>query len=221
MPGLDDGRDGPDRAARGARPPGIGLRRVPEGRAVRAPKLDPHGPRHVPAVGRSRARLTLDGPWQVEFPEGRGAPRTATFERLHGLDRGRATQGSGPSRGSRRIGRRSNCRPPWPRSRRLFLQLGDLAEIAEVTVNGKDLRGGLAAALSDRDLRRRSRRIEPAGDPGRQSLGQPAECRFVEARIEPFHPKQPRPDPDGPDVGQLLRPGPRGKTRPVYTRYRR
>jgi len=28
------------------------------------------------------AALTLDGPWQVEFPEGWGAPRTASFEKL-------------------------------------------------------------------------------------------------------------------------------------------
>jgi hypothetical protein len=29
------------------------------------------------------APLTLDGPWQVEFPEGWGAPRMTSFDKLH------------------------------------------------------------------------------------------------------------------------------------------
>ncbi|MEI7899488.1 MAG: glycosyl hydrolase, partial [bacterium] len=84
------------------------------------------------------ASLTLDGPWQVEFPEGWGAPRTASFEKLQSWtesDHEGIRFFSGIA-----IYRKSFELPgSLANTDRLFLQLGDLAEIAEVTLNGKRL----------------------------------------------------------------------------------
>jgi hypothetical protein len=87
------------------------------------------------------APLTLDGPWQVEFPEGWGAPRMTSFDKLHSWtesdDEGiRFFSGIATYRKTFEV-------PESLASRnRLFLELGDLAEIADVTLNGKRL--GLA-----------------------------------------------------------------------------
>jgi len=89
-------------------------------------------------VATTPAALTLEGPWQVEFPEGWGAPRTATFEKLQSWTESdneniRFFSGIATYRKSFEV----------PASvalqKRLFLQLGDLAEIAEVTLNGQRL----------------------------------------------------------------------------------
>jgi hypothetical protein len=84
------------------------------------------------------APLTLDGPWQVEFPEGWGAPRTATFAKLQSWteseDEGiRFFSGIATYRKSFALSE------SLAKRERLFLQLGDLAEIAEVTLNGQPL----------------------------------------------------------------------------------
>jgi hypothetical protein len=87
------------------------------------------------------AALTLEGSWQVEFPEGWGAPRTASFEKLQSWT-------ESDHEGIRFFSGIATYRKTFelPKSLaskdRLFLQLGDLAEIAEVTLNGKRL--GLA-----------------------------------------------------------------------------
>jgi hypothetical protein len=89
-------------------------------------------------VAATPAALTLEGPWQVEFPEGWGAPRTTTFEKLQSWTESdneniRFFSGIATYRKSFEV----------PASvalqKRLFLQLGDLAEIAEVTLNGQPL----------------------------------------------------------------------------------
>ena len=84
------------------------------------------------------APLTLDGPWQVEFPEGWGAPRMATFAKLQSWtesddDGIRFFSGIATYRKS------FDLPASLAKKERLFLQLGDLAEIAEVTLNGKRL----------------------------------------------------------------------------------
>ena len=87
------------------------------------------------------APLTLDGPWQVDFPEGWGAPRTTTFDKLQSWT-------ESDDEGIRFFSGIATYRKTFeaPESlaiqNRLFLELGDLAEIAEVTLNGKRL--GLA-----------------------------------------------------------------------------
>jgi hypothetical protein len=93
------------------------------------------------APAASPALMTLEGPWQVEFPEGWGAPRTTTFEKLQSWTESdneniRFFSGIATYRKSFELS------GSLAEQKRLFLQLGDLAEIAEVTLNGKRL--GLA-----------------------------------------------------------------------------
>jgi len=90
----------------------------------------------VPAA--SPAPQTLEGPWQVEFPEGWGAPRTTTFEKLQSWTESdneniRFFSGIATYRKSFEVPATVAAQ------KRLFLQLGDLAEIAEVTLNGQRL----------------------------------------------------------------------------------
>ena len=89
-------------------------------------------------AAESPAPLTLDGPWQVEFPEGWGAPRTTTFAKLQSWtasnhDGIRFFSGIATYRKSFEVSELMAKR------NRLFLELGDLAEVAEVSLNGKRL----------------------------------------------------------------------------------
>jgi hypothetical protein len=87
-------------------------------------------------AAQTPAPLALDGAWQVEFPEGWGAPKTTTFEKLQSWT-------ESDNEGIRFFSGIATYRKTFelPESlatkKRLFLQLGDLAEIAEVTLNGK------------------------------------------------------------------------------------
>jgi hypothetical protein len=84
------------------------------------------------------AALTIDGPWQVEFPEGWGAPRTTAFGRLQSWTD--STEAGIRSFSGIATYRKTFELPAALASRRrLFLHLGDLAEIAEVTLNGNRL----------------------------------------------------------------------------------
>jgi hypothetical protein len=102
--------------------------------------LDPL-PCHTFAAADTPAPLTLDGAWQVEFPEGWGAPRETTFAKLQSWT-------ESDNEGIRFFSGIATYRktidvPEWLAKRdRVFLELGELAEIAEVTLNGKRL--GLA-----------------------------------------------------------------------------
>lgn len=90
----------------------------------------------VPA--ETPAPLVLSGAWQVDFPEGWGAPRSATFDNL-------TSWTDSDNEGIRYFSGIATYRKDFelPESlskrNRLFLELGDLAEIAEVTLNGKKL----------------------------------------------------------------------------------
>jgi hypothetical protein len=85
--------------------------------------------------------LTLEGPWQVEFPEGWGAPRETSFDKLRSWTE---SENEGIRFFSGIATYRKTIEVPESLARldRLFLELGDLAEIAEITLNGKRL--GLA-----------------------------------------------------------------------------
>ena len=102
--------------------------------------LDPLACETFPAA-ETPAPLTLDGPWQVEFPEGWGAPRMTTFDKLHSWT-------ESDDEGIRFFSGIATYRKTFElpellaKRNRLFLQLGDLAEIAELTLNGNRL--GLA-----------------------------------------------------------------------------
>jgi hypothetical protein len=84
------------------------------------------------------AALTLDGPWQVEFPEGWGAPRTASFEKLQSWTES-DHEGIRFFSGIATYRKTFELPESLAKQQRLFLQLGDLAEIAEITLNGKKL----------------------------------------------------------------------------------
>jgi hypothetical protein len=90
------------------------------------------------AVADTPAPTTLDGAWQVEFPEGWGAPKTTTFEKLQSWTES-DNEGIRFFSGIATYRKTFELTDSLVKTKRLFLQLGDLAEIAEVTLNGKRL----------------------------------------------------------------------------------
>ena len=84
------------------------------------------------------APLTIDGPWQVDFPDGWGAPVTNQFDKLQSWTE---SDDDGIKFFSGIATYRKSFEMPesHAKQKRLFLELGDLAEIAEVTLNGKRL----------------------------------------------------------------------------------
>ncbi|MEN6561147.1 MAG: glycosyl hydrolase [Acidobacteriota bacterium] len=180
-----------------------------------SPKLDPLA-RDTFLPSADPAALTIDGPWQVEFPEGWGAPRTATFERLQGW-----TESSDP--GIRAFSGIATYRTTFELSaalaskRRLFLQLGDLTEIAEVTVNGKDLgvvwlppyRVEISGAVRSGSNRLEIRVANLWANRLNADSLRPESERFTRSNLDRI---QTDPTSDS-SYGRV----PRGKTRPVYT----
>ncbi len=88
----------------------------------------------------SEARLaTIDGPWNVSFQPGRGAPASASLEKLiswnESSDNG-IKYFSGIGTYSKTIQASADWIKP---GQRLFLDLGEVKNLAEVTVNGKSL----------------------------------------------------------------------------------
>jgi hypothetical protein len=83
--------------------------------------------------------LTLTGPWNVAFQPGRGAPASITMDELsdwsHSDDPG-VKYFSGAGMYTKTV----QAPPEWFRKgSRLWIDLGDVKNLAEVTVNGKDL----------------------------------------------------------------------------------
>jgi hypothetical protein len=93
------------------------------------------------AVADTPAPLAIDGAWQVEFPEGWEAPRMTTFDKLTSWTES-GNEGIRFFSGIATYRKAFELPASLAEQKRLFLQLGDLAEIAEVTLNGKRL--GLA-----------------------------------------------------------------------------
>jgi hypothetical protein len=89
-------------------------------------------------AAKSPTPMAIDGPWQVEFPEGWGAPRLTTFEKLHSWTE---SDDDGIRFFSGIATYRKSFEMPesLAKQSRLFLELGDLSEIADVTLNGKHL----------------------------------------------------------------------------------
>jgi hypothetical protein len=102
--------------------------------------LDPIA-RDTFVAAETPAPLTLDGPWQVAFPDGWGAPRSAIFDKLQSWTES-DNEGIRFFSGIATYRKSFNLPDSLAQQQRLFLELGDLAEIAEVTLNGKRL--GLA-----------------------------------------------------------------------------
>jgi hypothetical protein len=161
------------------------------------------------------APLLLDGPWDVEFPEGWGAPRTAAFAKLHSWtesdDEGiRFFSGIATYRKAFELPEGSAKR------NRLFLELGGLAEIAEVALNGRrlglvwlppyriEISGAVRSGRNDVEIRVANLW---ANRLNADSL-LPESDRFTRSNIDRI---QTDPTSDS-SYGQV----PRGKTRPVY-----
>ncbi len=89
-------------------------------------------------VAAAPAPLRLDGDWQVEFPEEWGAPRKTTFPKLQSWTES-DTEGIRSFSGIATYRKTFELPHGLAEQKRLFIQLGDLAEIAEVTLNGKQL----------------------------------------------------------------------------------
>jgi hypothetical protein len=167
-------------------------------------------------AAESPASLTLEGPWQVEFPEGWGAPRAAGFEKLQSWTES-DNEGIRSFSGIATYRKSFELPGSLAHKGRLFLELGDLAEIAEVTLNGKRL--GLVWLPPYRI------EISGAGRAGANQLEirvanlwanrlnadslLPESRRFTRSNLDRI---QTDPTSDS-GFGRV----PRGKTRPVYT----
>ncbi|MBC8406321.1 MAG: hypothetical protein H8E15_13940 [Planctomycetes bacterium] len=90
------------------------------------------------AAADAPASLTLNGPWQVEFPEGWGAPQETTFSKLQSWTESK-DDGIRYFSGIATYKKTFDVPQSLAEQERLFLQLGDLAEIAEISLNGKEL----------------------------------------------------------------------------------
>jgi hypothetical protein len=96
----------------------------------------------VHALSPQRARellLSVNGPWQVDFESGRGAPASAAFPQLRDLS---TYLDSGIKYFSGAATYRANFELPRPRSgsaRRLILDLGTVHELAVVRLDGEIL----------------------------------------------------------------------------------
>jgi hypothetical protein len=83
--------------------------------------------------------VTLSGPWSVSFQPGRGAPATITMEELSDWSQN-ADPGVKYFSGVGAYTKTVQAAPEWSRKgSRLWIDLGDVKNLAEVTVNGKNL----------------------------------------------------------------------------------
>ena len=122
---------------------------IADGKTTVPLKLDPWGAVFVVfrrATGRASATVpapaestltTIEGPWQVSFQAGRGAPATATFDKLKSWS-DNDTPGIRYFSGLGTYAKTINAEANWFTSgAKLWLDLGDVKNLAEVTVNGK------------------------------------------------------------------------------------
>jgi hypothetical protein len=79
---------------------------------------------------------TLEGPWNVSFQSGRGAPASATFQSLAPLNEN-PEPGIKYFSGIATYSREFTTPKGWKRGQPLWIDLGEAREIAEVRVNGK------------------------------------------------------------------------------------
>jgi hypothetical protein len=171
---------------------------------------------HTFVAAETPAPLTLEGSWQVGFPDGWGAPRTATFDKLQSWTES-DHEGIRFFSGIATYRKSFNLPESLAQRQRLFLELGDLAEIAEVTLNGKrlgltwlppyriEISGAVHAGANQLEIRIANlwaNRLN--GDSLR-----PESTRFTRSNLDRI---QTDPTSDS-SYGKV----PNGKTRPVYT----
>jgi hypothetical protein len=98
-----------------------------------------HGPtRELP--GSMATELTaLEGSWSVAFQSDRGAPPSITLDKLQSWS-DNPDMGVKYFSGTGTYTKSINARPDWFKERaKLWLDLGDVKNLADVTVNGKPL----------------------------------------------------------------------------------
>lgn len=125
--------------------------------------------RPAAAIQRTTPRpvetVAVEGPWQVQFPAGLGAPPSATFANLQSWTEN-ANEGIRYFSGIAEYRKQWTAPRGWPRAgRKTVLDLGDLWAVAEVQVNGKqpkvvwqrpfrvDITGDLQAGSNDIRIR--------------------------------------------------------------------
>jgi hypothetical protein len=90
-----------------------------------------------PAQAKSLPHLDLNGPWDVSFPEGWGAPSSIRFDRLASWT-GHSDPGIRYFSGIAKYRRRFELPAAYvSRGTPLFLDLGGVGDVARVTLNGK------------------------------------------------------------------------------------
>lgn len=95
------------------------------------------GPIHEPEATHSEA--LVDGPWDIRFPEGWGAPPETTFEVLHDWTEDE-NEGIRYFSGIATYQKTLDVPPTWPDENvRLSLALGEVRDVARVRLNGHDL----------------------------------------------------------------------------------
>lgn len=166
-------------------------------------------------VADTPAPLAIDGPWQVGFPEGWGAPRETSFDQLQSWTESE-NEGIRFFSGIATYRKTFGLTESHARRKRLFLELGDLAEIAEVTLNGKrlglvwlpphriEISGAVHAGVNQLEIRVANlwaNRLN--GDSLR-----PESTRFTRSNLDRMQ--------TDPTLERSPRPS-GGKTRPVYT----
>jgi hypothetical protein len=169
------------------------------------------------AAAKTPAPLLLDGPWQVEFPEGWGAPAKTTFPKLECWT---ASQDEGIRlfSGIATYQKSFDAPSSLAKQTRVFLELGDLAEIADVSLNGKPLgivwlppyRVEVTGIIQTgaNELKVRVANLWANRFNGDSLL--PVSKRFTRSNLDRM---QTDPTSDG-SFGSL----PRGRVRPVYTK---
>ena len=94
--------------------------------------------RHVSA-GKKNELATLDGPWKISFQSGRGAPESITLDKLESW-----TENSDPGvkyfSGTGTYTRTIDTPAAWlAKGAQVWIDLGDVKNLAGVTVNGKSM----------------------------------------------------------------------------------
>jgi len=97
----------------------------------------PGQPRPAVAPASLTGQLALDGPWNVSFMPGRGAPATVVFDSLIGWDKHPDTgiryfSGTATYRTMFEVSEADSGKPAW-------LELGSVGALAQVRLNGEDL----------------------------------------------------------------------------------
>ncbi|MEZ4701301.1 MAG: glycosyl hydrolase [Rhodothermales bacterium] len=125
--------------------------RIVDGATMVTVPLDPYGSvfvvfrtpatepaRLLPAESRNVV-ATLDGSWEVAFQKGRGAPAKATFDALTDWS-AHADAGIKYFSGTATYAKTFQADAGWKAAgTRVWLDLGDVKDLAEVTVNGRSL----------------------------------------------------------------------------------